>query len=158
MVLCDPSQCLPMVQYAAKLNDNIGKFTFLVTYQYDMKFWLKKQIKPSTPWNVIDNHLWSKCFSGTAKDNYHPNQWEGSNFHSQQTCNDFNYQSCTRASWKFQHKCSKCFCTGHNQWQCHNSGSNNQSSTSFTTSRANLQAGHSNQILGARQATVRSSQ
>ena len=74
VVLCDPSQCLPMVQYAAKLNDNIGKFTFLVTYQYDMKFWLKKQIKPSTPWNVIDNHLWSKCFSGTAKDNYHPNQ------------------------------------------------------------------------------------
>ena len=40
--LCDPAQCLPMVQYAAELNDNIGKFTFLVTYQYNMKFHLKK--------------------------------------------------------------------------------------------------------------------
>ena len=38
----DPAQCLPMVQYAAELNDNIGKFTFLVTYQYNMKFYLKK--------------------------------------------------------------------------------------------------------------------
>ena len=42
VALPDPSQCLPMVQYAAKLNDNIGKFTFLVTYLYDMKFRLKK--------------------------------------------------------------------------------------------------------------------
>ena len=158
VALCDPSHCLPMVQYAAKLNDNIGKFTFLVTYQYDMKFWLKKQIKPSIPWNVIDNHLWSKCLSGTAKDRYHPNQQGGSNFCSQRTCDDFNYWSGTRARCKFQHKCSKYFWTGHNQWQCHNSGSNNQSSTSSTTSRVNLQAGHSNQIPGARQATVRSFQ
>ena len=141
-----------------KLNDNIVKFTFLVTYQYNMKFQLKKQIKPSTLWNVIDNHLWSKWFLGTAKDNYHPNQQGGSNFHSHQTCHDFNYWSCTRARCKFQHKCSKCFRTGHNQWQCHNSGSNNQSSTSSTTSRANLEAGHSNQIPGITQATVRSSQ
>ena len=55
--LHDPAQCLPVVEYAAELNDNIGKFTFPVTYQYDMKFHLKKQIKPSTPWNVIDDHL-----------------------------------------------------------------------------------------------------
>ena len=45
--LRDQSQCLPIVQYVAELNDNIGKFTFLVTYQYDIKFYLKKQIKPS---------------------------------------------------------------------------------------------------------------
>ena len=54
VLLCDPVQCLTMVQYAAELNDNIGKFTFLVTYQYDMKFHLKKQTKLSTPWNIID--------------------------------------------------------------------------------------------------------
>ena len=42
VALRDPSQCLPMVQYAAELNDNIGKFTFPVTYQYNMKFMLKK--------------------------------------------------------------------------------------------------------------------
>ena len=42
VALRDSSQCLPMVQYAAELNDNIGKFTFPVTYQYDMKFRLKK--------------------------------------------------------------------------------------------------------------------
>ena len=148
-----------MVQYAAELNDNIGKFTFLVTYQYDMKFHLKRQIKPSTPWNVIDNHLWSKCFSGAAKDtSYHPNQQGGANFHSQRTCDNFNYQSCTRAKCKFQHKCSKCFRTGHNQCQCHNSGNHNQSSTSSTASRVNLSAGHSNQVSGAQQTTTRSSQ
>ena len=38
VALCDPSQCLPMVQYAVELNDNTGKFTFPVAYQYDMKF------------------------------------------------------------------------------------------------------------------------
>ena len=52
VALRDPSQYLPMLQYAVELNDNIGKFTFPVTYQYDMKFHLKKQIKPSIPWNV----------------------------------------------------------------------------------------------------------
>ena len=93
VTLCDPSQCLPMVQYAAELNDNIGKFTFPVTYQYDMKFRLKKQIKPQTPWNVIDNHLWSKCFSGAAKETYHHNNQPGNNFCSQRTCDDFNYRS-----------------------------------------------------------------
>ena len=118
VLLCDPAQCLPMVKYTAELNDNIGKFTFLVTYQYDMNFCLKKQIKPSTPWNVNDNHLWSKCFSGAAKDtSYHPDQQGGSNFHFQRTCDDFNYWSCTRGKCKFQHKCSKCFRTGHSQCQ-----------------------------------------
>ena len=124
-----------------------------------MKFHLKKQRKPSTPWDIIDNHLWSKYFSGAAKDtSYHPNQQGGSNFHSQRTCVDFNYRSYTRAKCKFQHKCSKCFRTGHNQCQCHNSGNHNQSSTSSTTSRANLSAGHSNQVSGAQQTNARSSQ
>ena len=36
--LHDPAQCLPIVQFAAEVNDNIGKFTFPVTYQYYMKF------------------------------------------------------------------------------------------------------------------------
>ena len=149
--LHDPAQCLPMVQYAAELNDNIGKLTFLLTCTYDIKFCLKKQIKPSTPWNVIENHLWSKCFSGVAKDtSYHPNHQGGSNSHFQKTCDDFNYWSCTRAKCKFQHKCSKCFRTGYNQCHCHNSGNHNQSSTSFTTSRVNLSAGHSNQVSDAR--------
>ena len=79
VALRDPSQCLPMVHYVAELNDNIDKFTFLVTYQYDMKFHLKKQIKLSIQWNVINNHLWSKCFSGTAKDSsFHTNNQQGS--------------------------------------------------------------------------------
>ena len=84
--LHDLSQCLPMVQYAAELNDNIGKFTF--TYQYDMKFHLKKQIKPSTLWNVIDNHLWPKCFTDAAKEStFHSgNQSSAYNFCSQRTC------------------------------------------------------------------------
>ena len=148
-----------MVQYTAELNDNTGKFTFPVTYQYNMKFCLKKQIKPSTPWNIIDNHLWSKCFSGAAKDaSYHLNQQGGSNFHSQRTCDDLNYLSCTRAKCKFQHKCSKCFRTGHNQCQCHISSNHNQSSASSTTSRANLSAGHSHQVSGTQQTTARPSQ
>ena len=138
----DPTQCLPMVQYAAELNDNIGKFTFLVTYQYDMKFHLKKQIKPSIPWNVINNHLWSKCFSGTAKDlSFHTNsQQGGGNFHSQRTCNDFNFRSCTRAKCKFQHKCSKCYKLGtkHSSPFIHNfkrkhSGQSSPSSTKCST-------------------------
>ena len=92
VTLRDPLPCLPIVQYAAELNDNIGKFTFPVTYQYDMKFRLKRQNKPQTPWNVIDNHLWSKCFSGAAKDIYHHNNQPGNNFCSQHTCDDFSYR------------------------------------------------------------------
>ena len=144
-------QCLPMVQYAAELNDNTGKFTFPVTYQYDMKFHLKKQMKPSMPWNAIDNHLWSKCFSGAAKDSsfHSSNQFGGLNFHYQRTCDDFNFRSCTRAKCKFQHKCSKCYKTGHNQEQCHGSSGHGSTGTTSTTSITNVQASHSNQIPSA---------
>ena len=38
-------QCLPMVQCAAEISDNIGKFMFAATYSYDIKFRLKKQMK-----------------------------------------------------------------------------------------------------------------
>ena len=158
VALHDPSQCLPMVQYAAELNDNIGKFTFLVTYQYDMKFRLKKQIKPQTPWNVIDNHLWSKCFSGAAKDIYHTNNQASSNFHYQCTCDNFNHRSWTRVKCKFQHKCAKCFRSSHNQRQCHNSGGTTPASSSSTTPRVQFQPSHSNQIPNPQQATQRSSQ
>ena len=105
VALRDPSQCLPMVQCAVELNDNIGKFTFLVTYQYDMKFCLKKQIKPSIPWNVIHNHLWSKCFARVAKESaFHQSTLQGnSNFHSQRACDDFNFKLCTRSKCKFQY-------------------------------------------------------
>ena len=139
-----------MVQYAAELNDNTSKFAFPVTYQY-MKFCLKKQIKPSTPWNVIDNHLWSKCFSGAAKDSsFHANsQQEGAIFLSQRTCHDFNFRSCTRAKCKFQHKCSKCYQSGHTQHQCHVASSNNTTSSSFTTSRTNIQTSHPHQVPSA---------
>ena len=37
-----PDQCLSMVQYAAELCNNIGKFPFQVSYNYDVKFRLKK--------------------------------------------------------------------------------------------------------------------
>ena len=158
VALRDPSQCLPMVQYAAELNDNIGKFTFPVTYQYNMKFMLKKQIKPQTPWNVIDNHLWSKCFSGSAKDTYHSNNQASSNFCSQHTCDNFNYRSCTWVKCKFQHKCVKCNQTGHNQSQCHNSGKTTPASSSSTTPRVHLQPSHSSQLSNPQQATQRSSQ
>ena len=146
VALCEPSQCLPMMQYAAQLNDNIGKFTFPVTYQYDEKFRLKKQIKPQTPWNVIDNHLWSKCFSGVAKDTCHPNNEASSTFCSQHTCDDFNYRSCTRVKCKIQHKCAKYLQSGHNLRQCHNLGSTTPASSSSTTPRMQFQPGHSSQI------------
>ena len=47
-----PDQCLPMVHYAAEISDNIGKFSFAATYNYDIKFRLKKQMKLA---NEIDN-------------------------------------------------------------------------------------------------------
>ena len=65
-----PDQCLPMVQYAAEISDNIGKFSFATTYNYDIKFRLKKQMKPALKWNEIDNSLWTKCFSGSGRDGY----------------------------------------------------------------------------------------
>ena len=61
-------QCLPMVQYAAEISDNIGKFTFALTYYYDIKFRLKKQMKLALKLNEIDNSLWTKCFSGSGRD------------------------------------------------------------------------------------------
>ena len=58
-----PDQCLPMVQYSTDINDNAGKFLFSTTYNYDIKFHLRRQADPSLPWNEIDNRLWSKCFA-----------------------------------------------------------------------------------------------
>ena len=52
-----PDQCLPMVQYAAEISDNFGKLSFAATYNYDIKFRLKKQMKPALKWNEIDNSL-----------------------------------------------------------------------------------------------------
>ena len=66
-----PDQCLPMVQYAAEISDNIGKFTFAATYNYYIKFRFKKQMKPALNWNEIDNSLWTKCFSGSGRDGCH---------------------------------------------------------------------------------------
>ena len=137
MALQDPSQCLPMVQYAAELNDNIGKFTFPVTYQYDMKFRLKKQIKPSTLWNIIDNHLWAKCFSGSNRESFQNSNQTTSNFHSQRMCNDFNFRSCNRQRCCFQHKCAKCYRSGHTQRQCH-SPTNSATSTGSHNMAATL--------------------
>ena len=62
-----PDQCLPMVQYAAELCNNIGKFPFQVSYNYDVKF--KKQSYSNLPWNEIDNRLWNKCFTGMKESN-----------------------------------------------------------------------------------------
>ena len=64
-------QCLPMVQYVAEISDNIGKFSFAATCNYDIKFWLKKQLKPALRWNEIDNSLLTKCFSGSGREGYH---------------------------------------------------------------------------------------
>ena len=55
-----PDQCLPMVQCAAELCNNIEKFPFSVSYNYDVKFRLKKQSYPHLLWNEIDNRLWTK--------------------------------------------------------------------------------------------------
>ena len=64
-------QCLPMVQYVAAISDNIGRFTFAATYNCDIKFRLKKQMKLALKWNEIDNSLWTKCFSRSGRDGYH---------------------------------------------------------------------------------------
>ena len=62
-----PDQCLPMVQYAAEISDNIGRFTFAATYNSDIKFRLKKQMKLALKWDDIDNSLWDKCFPDHAE-------------------------------------------------------------------------------------------
>ena len=67
-----PDQCLPMVQYTAEISDNIRKFTFAATYNYDIKFRLKKQMEPALKWNEINNSLWTKCVSSSGRDGYYP--------------------------------------------------------------------------------------
>ena len=117
-----PDQCLPMVQYSADINDNAGKFLFGTTYNYDIKFRLRCQANPALPWNEIDNRLWSKCFTGGARDSNFSSATfcPSTNATSQnnKTCKDFNNGTCTWSICKFQHKCSKCFTAGHSQRQC----------------------------------------
>ena len=45
----------------------------------------------------IDNHLWSKCFAGVAKESaFHQSMQQGnSNFYSQWTCDDLHFRSCS---------------------------------------------------------------
>ena len=50
---------------------HIRKFTFAATYNYDIKFKLKKQMKPALKWNKINNSMWTKCFSGFGRDGFH---------------------------------------------------------------------------------------
>ena len=66
-----PDQCLPMVQYVAQISDNIGRLTCTATFNYDIKFRLKKQMKQALKWNEIDNSLWTKYFFRSGRDGYH---------------------------------------------------------------------------------------
>ena len=117
-----PDQCLPMVQYATELCDNIGKFPFQVSYNYDVKFRLKKQSCPNLPWKEIDNRLWMKSFTGIKESNLFSafqshKKGEFSRLDTR-TCFDFNSSWCNRSICKFPHKCSKCFHLGHPQFEC----------------------------------------
>ena len=118
VVLKWPDQCLPMVQYIADINDNAGKFSFSTMYNYDIKFHLRRQADPSSPWNEIDNRLWSKCFAGGALESNFSNAifcpYSTPVNQDIKTCRDFNNGTCTQSICKFQHRCSKCFTTGHN--------------------------------------------
>ena len=98
-----PDQCLPMVQYAAEISDHIGKFTFAATYNYDIKFRLKKQMKLALKLNEINNSLWTKCFSGSGRDGYHPSAPSSTAFKKNdrtdhKTCHDFSFSRCTRST------------------------------------------------------------
>ena len=115
-----PDQCLPIVQYVAEISDNRGRFTFAANYNYDIKFRLKKQMKPALKWNKIDNSLWTKCYSGSGRDGYHTGASSTSAFKrtdksDNKTCHHFNFSRCTRPVCQFPHNCNKCFRFGHNQ-------------------------------------------
>ena len=159
-----PDQCLPMVQYATDLCNNIGKFPFQVSNNYDVKFRLEKQSHPNLPWNEIDNKLWTKYFTGIKDSNL------SSAFQSHKkgefsrsdtwTCFDFNSSQCNRSICKFPHKCSKCFCLGHPQFECRRGAPETARSTGLSvnsTHQTSLQASNTNQPPQVRPATSRSS-
>ena len=153
-----------MVQYAAELCDNIGKFPFQVSYNYDVKFRLNKQSHPHLPLNEIDNKLWTKYFTGVKESNpssaFPPHKREESSRTDTGTCFDFNSSWCNGSICRFLHKCSKCFHPGHPQFECRRRLSDaNRSTTGSVTSthRTPLPASNSNQSQQARSATSRSS-
>lgn len=55
-----PQLCLPILQYSYFINKQAGKFLFQQVYTYDEKFRHQTATNPFTPWNQIDNHLWSR--------------------------------------------------------------------------------------------------
>ena len=97
-----PDQCLPVAQYTAEISSNIGKFTFVATYNYDIWFRLKKQMRLALKWNEINNSLWTKCFSSSGRHGYHPSASSSTAFKKNdrtdhKTCHDFNFSRCTRS-------------------------------------------------------------
>ena len=157
-------QCFPMVQYSAELCDNTGKFTFQVSYNYDVKFRLKKQSHPHLPWNEIDNRLWTKCFTGVKESNlssaFQSHKKEKSSRADTKTCFDFNSSQCNRSICRFPHKCSKCFHLGHPQFKCRRGSlevTRPATSSVNSTHRTSLQASNINQLQQVRPPTLRSS-
>ena len=123
VVLKWPEQCLPMVKYIAEILNNIKIFTFAATYNYDIKFRLKKQMKLALKWNEIDNSLWTECFSGSGRDGYHPGApsltaFKENDRKDHKTCHDSNFSRCIISVCRFPYKCNKCFKFGHNQREC----------------------------------------
>ena len=145
-----------MVQYSTDINDNAGKFPFSTMYNYNIKFHLRRQADPSLPLNEIDNRLWSKCFAGVARES----NFSSANFcpsstpknQDIKTCRDFNNGTCTWSICKFQHRCSKCFSTGHNQRQCRKQQHN------ITAQSGNILTSNTNQGQQIRGTSQRSSQ
>ena len=59
-----PNLCLPLVQYSHLINEQAGKFPFTQVYAYDKCFRHQVVADLLTPWNQIDNQLWSRELHG----------------------------------------------------------------------------------------------
>ena len=59
-----PNLCLPLVHYFHLINEQAGKFPFSQVYAYDKYFRHQEVADLLTPWNQIDNQLWSRELHG----------------------------------------------------------------------------------------------
>ena len=99
-----PNKCMQLLQYSGLLNNLVGKFPFSQVYMYDKEFCLELQQLPSTPWNVIDTQLWSKCLHGINT--------MGSFRQEQQQPTMQQHKKATKVDWPFQH------CFAHSRGGC----------------------------------------
>jgi len=99
-----PSKASEFLAYQLRIVQAAKQYRWTAVAQYDVCFRQKAARVPTLRWNLVDNDLYARCFTGQA----HARPQEGKSAGGSTTCTLFNRGNCSFRPCKFLHKCNSC--------------------------------------------------